>query len=50
MSDLRVESLRGELVESVHRVSAAVVDAKGTLVASAGDPDLVTFWRSAAKP
>jgi L-asparaginase II len=26
------------------------VDASGQLVAHAGDPDLVTFWRSAAKP
>jgi L-asparaginase II len=26
------------------------VDAAGRLVARAGDPDLVTFWRSAAKP
>jgi L-asparaginase II len=50
MSDLRVESMRGELVESVHRVSVAVVDSTGRLVAAAGDPDLVTFWRSAAKP
>ncbi|HEU5050540.1 MAG TPA: asparaginase [Gemmatimonadales bacterium] len=50
MSDFRVESTRGDLVESVHRVSVAVVDADGRLVASAGDPDMVTFWRSAAKP
>ena len=51
MSDqLRVESIRGELVESVHRVSVAVVTEAGRLVASAGEPDRVTFWRSAAKP
>ena len=50
MSDFRVESTRGDLVESVHRVSAAVVDDTGRLVASAGDPSLVTYWRSAAKP
>lgn len=50
MSDFRVESTRGDLVESVHRVSAAVVDDTGRLVAAAGDPSLVTFWRSAAKP
>ena len=50
MSGFRVESTRGELVESIHRVSAAVTDASGRLVASAGDPELVTFWRSAAKP
>ncbi len=48
--DFRIESTRGGVVESIHRVSAAVVDAKGRLVASAGDPSLVTFWRSAAKP
>ena len=51
MSDqLRVESVRGDLVESVHRVSVAVVDRAGRLIASAGDPERVTFWRSAAKP
>ncbi|HJS47390.1 MAG TPA: asparaginase [Gemmatimonadales bacterium] len=50
MRDFRIESTRGTLVESVHRVSAAVVDVEGGLVAASGDPDLVTFWRSAAKP
>lgn len=50
MNDLRVESTRGDLVESVHRVAVAVVDPDGRLVASSGDADLVTFWRSAAKP
>jgi len=44
-----VDVLRGAIVESRHRVSVAVTDAEGTLVASAGDPDLDTFWRSAAK-
>ncbi len=48
--ELRVESTRGDWVESVHQVSVAVVDAQGRLVARAGDPDLTTFWRSAAKP
>jgi L-asparaginase II len=50
MSDLRIEATRGELVESVHRVSVAVVDRSGRLIAESGDPDLVTYWRSAAKP
>ncbi|HSB55402.1 MAG TPA: asparaginase [Gemmatimonadales bacterium] len=49
-ADFRVEATRGNLVESVHRVSLAVVDASGALRASAGNPDLFTFWRSAAKP
>lgn len=47
---LVVESVRGGIVESVHRVSAAVVEADGRLAAWAGAPDLVTFLRSAAKP
>jgi len=45
-----VENRRGSVVESRHVVHVAVVDAAGKLVAAAGDPDLVTFWRSAAKP
>lgn len=45
-----VEQRRGAIVESRHRVHVAVVDTGGRLVAHAGDPDLVTFWRSAAKP
>jgi L-asparaginase II len=50
MTDLRIEATRGDLVESVHRVSVAVVQADGRLVAEAGDPSQVTFWRSSAKP
>lgn len=50
MSRFRVESTRGDLVESVHQVSVAVSDDSGRLIASSGDPELVTFWRSAAKP
>src|SRR2546428_6953361 len=47
---MRVDQIRGGVVESSHTVHAAVVDREGRLVARAGDPDLVTFWRSAAKP
>jgi len=50
MSDLRIEATRGGLVESVHRVSVAVVDTGGRLAARAGDAGMLTFWRSAAKP
>src|SRR5262245_36768662 len=46
---IRVTVLRGETVESAHRVHAVAVR-DGDVVASAGDPDLVTFMRSAAKP
>ncbi len=50
VTELVVENLRGGVLESCHRVSAAVVDADGRLVARAGDPELATFMRSAAKP
>src|SRR3989440_827072 len=45
-----VENVRGKTVESRHAVHVAVVDGAGKLVAQAGNPDLITFWRSAAKP
>jgi L-asparaginase II len=44
------EVTRGELVESVHYGSIAVVDSKGKLIASYGDPQTVAFLRSSAKP
>src|SRR5437016_5980690 len=47
---MHVENYRGSILESRHRVHVAVVDGSGRLVASAGDPDYTTFWRSAAKP
>jgi len=50
MTELRVEAVRGPMVESVHWVSAVVVDTAGDRLAWSGDPELVTFWRSAAKP
>jgi L-asparaginase II len=50
MPQATVEIYRGAVVESRHRVHAAVVDASGRLRASAGDPELVTYIRSAAKP
>ncbi len=44
------EVTRGQIVESVHYGSIAVVDSKGTLIASYGDPQTVAFLRSSAKP
>ena len=41
---------RGGVLESFHTGSIAVVDARGRLLAFAGDPNLETFLRSAAKP
>jgi L-asparaginase II len=46
---IRVTVLRGQTVESEHHVHAVAVR-EGRLEASAGDPELVTFMRSAAKP
>jgi L-asparaginase II len=46
---IRVTVLRGETVESVHRVHAVAVK-DGQPVESAGDAGFVTFMRSAAKP
>jgi L-asparaginase II len=45
-----VECTRGDTVESVHFGALAVVDPHGTLIASYGDPNTVTFLRSTAKP
>ena len=50
MPALLVENVRSGTVESVHRVCTAVVTANNRLVASSGDPGLVTFARSAIKP
>ena len=41
---------RGSAVESIHYGSVAVVDRGGRLLFSAGDPDTLTFTRSALKP
>ena len=41
---------RGTEIESFHTGSIAVVDARGRLLALAGDPHLHTSLRSAAKP
>jgi L-asparaginase II len=49
MDPLSVTVRRGPLVEAVHRVHAVVVR-DGKIVESAGDPELVTFYRSSSKP
>src|SRR5512139_752662 len=41
---------RGDIVESVHFGAIAIVEAQGRLAAWYGDPSLVTFTRSSAKP
>jgi len=44
------EVKRGETVESVHFGAAAAVDATGRLLAWHGNPQVVTYLRSSAKP
>ena len=45
-----LERTRGTTVESLHYGAAAVVDSTGKMLAWIGDPQLVTFLRSSAKP
>ena len=49
MTPIVIEAIRAGLVEARHAVHAVAV-ADGRLVASAGDPTLVTYLRSCAKP
>ncbi len=44
------ELTRGAVVESTHFGAVAVVDSSGRLLARYGDPTVVTFMRSSAKP
>src|SRR5439155_25750636 len=46
---VRLEQLRGGVVEAWHDVHVAVVDGLGRLVAKGGDPDLVSYSPPAAK-
>jgi L-asparaginase II len=48
--ELDVATIRGNVVESRHRVHASVVDAKGGMIGRAHDAELVAHWRSCAKP
>jgi L-asparaginase II len=45
-----VEVTRGPIVESWHYGTIAVADPNGGLIAWAGDPNLMTYYRSSAKP
>ncbi len=44
------ETTRGGIVESVHHGAIAVAHVSGDLIARAGDPARVVFYRSSAKP
>ncbi len=48
--EILAKVIRGETVESVHRGHIFAVDGEGNTVISVGDPSMVTYFRSAAKP
>ena len=50
MSEIVVKVTRGSLVESIHRADIAVVNSRGKLLYSLGNPYKLTYMRSAAKP
>jgi L-asparaginase II len=50
MSAIVLEMTRGPIVENRFRGSIAVVDGTGRLLLAQGDPAMVTYWRSSAKP
>lgn len=50
MSTVLAHVTRGDLVESRHYGSIVVSDSEGKILASAGDPELTTYFRSACKP
>jgi L-asparaginase II len=50
VAEVRVEVVRGEIVESVHVGHVAMADAHGRLLKAGGEPETVTFYRSVAKP
>jgi L-asparaginase II len=49
-SEILAQVFRGETIESIHRGHLIVVSGEGEIIASLGNPETVTFWRSSAKP
>ncbi len=49
-SEILAEVIRGETVESVHRGHLIILDGSGETIANIGNPEIVTFIRSSAKP
>jgi len=50
MSELLIQVSRGPVIENLIRGDIAVVDENGALSAYVGDPEKISFLRSAAKP
>ncbi|HIQ77113.1 MAG TPA: asparaginase [Candidatus Faecousia excrementipullorum] len=50
VAQVLAEEYRGEILDLVHHGYICVVDKDNRVVASAGDPEQVVFYRSASKP
>ena len=48
-SEILAEVIRGETVESIHRGHLIILDGDGEMLFEIGDPEIVTFFRSASK-
>jgi L-asparaginase len=48
--EIIIQARRGGIVESVHHAVAALAGPDGDILERWGDPGMVTFWRSSAKP
>jgi L-asparaginase II len=49
-SEILARVIRGETVESIHRGHLLIVDGDGNEIATLGNPEMITFIRSSAKP
>ena len=49
-AEILAKVIRGETVESIHRGHLIILDGDGKTFTSVGDPETVTFFRSACKP
>jgi L-asparaginase II len=49
-AEILAKVIRGASVESIHRGHLIVLDGEGNEIATLGDPETVTFFRSSAKP
>ncbi len=50
MEPLKVEIVRKNIVEATHLVHAVALDESGRQIAVFGNAEIVTYWRSTAKP
>lgn len=50
MAERLVDVYRGDMVESIHHGSIVVVDSHGRIIHELGNPERITYFRSAAKP